>query len=71
MMNPLVMLAANRLLGSMQNKPQVNLQQTPVQQQSAASLLGNVVQPAQNEPVAVPTQIDFNEEQKRKQLFGI
>ena len=70
-MNPLVMLAANRLLGSMQNKPQVNFQQTPVQQQSAASLLGNVVQPTQNVPVAVPTQIDLNEEQKRKQLFGI
>lgn len=70
-MNPLVMLAANRLLGSMQNKPQVNLQQTPVQQQSAASLLGNVVQPTQNVPGAVPTQIDYNEEQKRKQLFGI
>ena len=70
-MNPLVMLAANRLLGSMQNKPQVNFQQSPVQQQSAASLLGIVVQPTQNGPVAVPTQIDFNEEQKRKQLFGI
>lgn len=67
-MNPLVMLAANRLLGSMQNNPQVNLQQTPVQQQSAASLLGNVVQPTQNGPVAVSQNY---EEQKRKQLFGI
>ena len=68
-MNPLVMLAANRLLGSMQNKPQVNIQQTPVQQQSAASLLGNTIQPTQNMPV--PTNDAFTEEQKRKQLFGI
>ena len=67
-MNPAVMLLANRLLGSMQNKPQVNIQQTPVQQQSAASLLGNVVQPTQTVPGAVPQNY---EEQKRKQLFGI
>lgn len=70
-MNPLVMLAANRLLGQMQNKPQVNFQQTPINQQNAASLLGNAVQPTQNGPVAVPTQIDFEEDQKRKQLLGL
>lgn len=70
-MNPLIMLAAQKLLGSKQNEPQVNFQQTPINQQNAASLLGNAVQPTQNGPVAVPQNYDFNEDQKRKQLLGL
>lgn len=70
-MNPLVIMAAQKLLGSKQNEPQVNFQQTPINQQNAASLLGNAVQPTQNVPVAVPTQINFEEDQKRKQLLGL